>query len=226
MPVISLASSKGGAGKTTACIVLGTIISETASVTIIDADPAQRLVRWSKKRELPKSITIIADTNEDTIMDTIAEAQSRSDIVMIDLEGVFSRLNTFALLRSDLVIVPMAKEQQDADDAVLTLAQIKRDGMSARREIPARILFSRTKAAVPSNLEKEIHAAMSANVPCLENELIGRTAYSNLHSRGGTLRDLKKDGEVRGVDKAIDNAMAVAKEVYQILEDGLRHAAE
>ena len=42
MPVISFATSKGGAGKTTSTIVLGTELAEATDVIIIDADPAKR----------------------------------------------------------------------------------------------------------------------------------------------------------------------------------------
>lgn len=44
MRVISFASSKGGGGKTTSAIILGTELAEGASVIMIDADPAQRLL--------------------------------------------------------------------------------------------------------------------------------------------------------------------------------------
>lgn len=38
MAVISFASSKGGAGKTTSAIILGTELAEGATVIMIDAD--------------------------------------------------------------------------------------------------------------------------------------------------------------------------------------------
>ena len=44
MPVITLSSPKGGAGKTTAATILASELAERgASVTIIDADPGSYL---------------------------------------------------------------------------------------------------------------------------------------------------------------------------------------
>ena len=49
MPVITLSSPKGGAGKTTAATILATELAERgAAVTIIDADPNKNVVDWSK----------------------------------------------------------------------------------------------------------------------------------------------------------------------------------
>lgn len=214
MPVISFASSKGGAGKTTSCIVLGSEISESTTVAMIDADPAQRMIAWSKRGQLPDNISIISCTDENTIMDVIADAQSRATVVLVDLEGVASRLNTFAVLRSDLVIIPMGDEQQDADAAVDTMAQVRLDGQGAGRSIETRVLFTRVKAAVKSELEGKINASMRANVPCFSTELIARTAYSSLHNQGGTLRNLERVG---GLEKAIVNAESLAAEVLEVL---------
>lgn len=214
MPVISFASSKGGAGKTTSCIVLGSEISESTTVAMIDADPAQRMISWSKKGDLPDNIEIISCTDENKIMDVIADAQSRATVVLVDLEGVASRLNTFAVLRSDLVIIPMGDEQQDADAAVDTMAQVRLDGQGAGRAIETRVLFTRVKAAVKSSLQKDINGSMRANVPCFSTELVDRTSYSSLHNQGGVLRNLS---DVRGLDKAIANAEALAAEVLEVL---------
>jgi len=216
MPVISFASSKGGAGKTTACIVMASEVAQSTSVTIIDADPAQRLMRWSKKGPLPKGVSVVSCIDERVIMDAITDALTRSVVVLLDLEGVSSRLNTYAILNSDLVIVPTSDEQQEAEDAIETLNQVKMDGRSANRAIETRVLFSRTKAAVKSAMEKEINAELRANVNCFATELVTRTAYSNLHKQGGglrTLQGLKPDA----LEKAINNAETFAGEVLDIL---------
>jgi chromosome partitioning protein len=124
MPVISFASSKGGAGKTTSAIVLATELAQGTDVTLIDADPAGRLSRWSKLASLPPRITVVTSQGERAMQDEIAEAQSHSTFVLIDLEGSASRLTSFAIAESDLVIVPTGDEQQDAGEAIETLAQV------------------------------------------------------------------------------------------------------
>lgn len=221
MPVISFASSKGGAGKTTAAIVLATELAQGAGVILIDADPAGRLMRWSRLAALPRRLQAIASGGERTIQDEVARAAAEASFVIIDLEGSASRLSSFAIAESDLVIVPTGDEQQDADEAVETLAQIAMEGRARRRAVPAAVLFARTNAAVKSKLERHINAELRAAAPAFATELHRRTAFSSLHNAGGGLRDLDAT-EVGGVDRAIDNAQAFAAEVIDMLE--VRHA--
>lgn len=221
MPIISFASSKGGAGKTTSAIVLATELSEGANVILIDADPAARLMRWSRLAPLPVRLQVIASGGERAIQDEVARASTEAAFVIIDLEGSASRLTSFAIAESDLVIVPTGDEQQDADEAIETLTQIAMEGRARRRAVPAAILFARTNAAVKSKLERHINAELRSASPSFATELHRRTAFSSLHNAGGGLRQLDP-AEVNGIDRAIDNAQAFAAEVIDMLE--VRHA--
>jgi chromosome partitioning protein len=217
MPVISFASSKGGAGKTTSAIVLATELAEGTDVILIDADPAGRLMRWSRLAPLPPSLRVIASGGERAIQDEVARAATGAAFVVIDLEGMASRLTSFAIAESDLVIVPTGDEQQDADEAIETLAQIAMEGRARRRTVPAVVLFARTNAAVKSKLERHINAELRAAAPAFATELHRRTAFSSLHNAGGGLRQLDA-AEVGGIDRAIENAQAFIAEVVDMLE--------
>ena len=222
MPVISFATSKGGAGKTTSAIVLGTELAEGTQVIMIDADPAKRLTRWSTLAALPTSLRVITSQGERFIQDEISDARSKATFVLIDLEGSASRLTSFAVAESDLVVIPSGEEQQDADAAIETLAEIEMEGRARRRAIPAAIVFARTSAAVKSKLEKHIHAEMTKVGRVMDTELHRRTAFSSLHNAGGGLRQLDPS-DVNGIDKALLNAQAFASEIIDILEEA-RHA--
>lgn len=218
MPVISFATSKGGAGKTTSAIILGTELAEATDVIIIDADPAKRLTRWSTLAPLPPRLHVITSAGERAIQDEIAEAQRRATFVLIDLEGSASRLTSFAISESDLVIIPSGEEQQDADAAIDTLTEIEMEGRARRRSIPAAILFARTSAAVKSKLEKHIHLELSKVSRVMNTELHRRTAFSSLHNAGGGLRQLDP-ADVNGIEKALLNAQAYASEIIDLLEE-------
>lgn len=218
MPVISFASSKGGAGKTTSAIILGTELAEGVSVIMIDADPAQRLLRWSGISALPNNLRVVRSAGERFIQIEIDDAKKQAAFVLIDLEGSASRLTSFAIAESDLVIIPSGEEQQDADAAIDTLAEISMESRARRKPIPAAILLARTSAAIKSRLEKHIHTELHRAGHVLAVELHRRTAFSSLHNAGGGLRQLNPN-EVNGIDKAIENAEAFVAEVIELLEE-------
>lgn len=212
MPVITFASSKGGAGKTTSAIILATTLCRDHRVCLIDADPAKRLMKWSVKGKLPRRLTVQASHGERHIHDEIAKAKSENDFVVIDLEGAATRLNAFAMGESDLVIIPMGDEQQDAEGAIETLQELALEARTMRREIPVRILFARTKAAVKSRLERSLNAQVRDKIGAFTTELHSRTAFSALHNYGGDLYTMDRN-EVTGVAKSIANAELLVEEM-------------
>mgnify|MGYP003652305294 FL=1 len=91
MSIITFASSKGGAGKTTSAIVLAITLANRGRVCVIDADPAARLKAWADKADLPENITVLVCTREREIHDMIARADKEHDYVIVDLEGAARR---------------------------------------------------------------------------------------------------------------------------------------
>lgn len=216
MPVITFASSKGGAGKTTSAIILATTLSRQRGVTLIDADPAKRLMSWAGKAELPPRLKVHVSRGEHYIHDEIEKALEDSEYVILDLEGAATRLNAFAMGESDLVIIPMGDEQPDAEGAIETVAQVRLEERSMRRDIPCRVLFCRTQAAVKSRLAKSLNEQVRAKVGSFSVELHARTAFASLHSTGGTLYDMNPL-EISGVNKSIANAELFVEELNQVL---------
>ncbi len=216
MSVITFASSKGGAGKTTSAIILATTLARNHKVVLIDADPAERLMSWANKGQLPHNLKVHASGGERKIHGEIDLALRQADYVVIDLEGAATRLNAYAMGESDLVIVPMGDEQQDAEGAIETFAELIQESRAMRRDIPVRILFSRTQAAVKSRLEKSLNQQVRDKMGSFTVELNRRTAFSSLHNIGGTLYDMDPR-QVTGVDKAIHNSERFVEELKQTL---------
>jgi chromosome partitioning protein len=217
MPIITFASSKGGAGKTTSAIILATTLARERKVILIDADPAGRLLSWAEKARLPGRLKVQATQGEKLIRAELRKAAEEAAFVLVDLEGAATRLNAFAIGASDLVIVPMGDEQQDAEAAIETVAQVSLESQATRREIPVRILFARTQAAVKSRLARSLNAQVRDRVGAFETELHARTAIASLHNLGGTLYDMDPN-EVSGVARAISNAELFAEELMKLLE--------
>jgi chromosome partitioning protein len=222
MSVLTFASTKGGAGKTTAAIVIGTTLAKKHhKVIFIDGDPAKRLFAWSERSKIPRNIEVWTSDGERCIHDEIDAAKEQADFVLIDLEGAATKLNGFAMSESDLVIVPMGDEQQDAEGAIETLAELKLVSRSARRSIPYKLLFTRTKSAVKSRLQTAVNQQMRYKLGHFETELKERTAYSSLHNLGGDLYTMSS-AEVSNIAKAIGNAAALTEELLEILRYNAR----
>ena len=98
MPTVVIASPKGGAGKSTAAIILGTELAHAgAAVTLLDCDPNRSLSLWARRGPLPSRVTVLSDVGEGEIVRTIKRHDLDGQIVIVDLEGVASRLVSRAI---------------------------------------------------------------------------------------------------------------------------------
>ena len=222
MTTLSFATSKGGAGKTTSAIILGTTLARKGHlVTLIDADPAARLMEWHKKTldssVTLKNLTVLASEGESTIADEIEWANSKSDFVLIDLEGAATMTNSVVMAESDLVLLVMGDEQQDAQAVIETVDQIGLLARMARREIPFRVLFARTEAGRKNRLAQSLNEQVRRNIGSFSTEFTKRMAYSALHADGGDLYHLDPK-ETYGVTRAIENAELLEEELQCFLE--------
>jgi chromosome partitioning protein len=221
MPVITLSSPKGGAGKTTAATVLGAeLATRGASVTIIDADPNKNVVDWSKLPGLPPRLTVIGDVTEENIVDQIEEATAKSAFVIVDLEGTASLMVSYAISMSDFVVIPVQGSQLDAKQAARQMKLIKAQERIAGRAIPFAVLFTRTSPAIMPKTQRHIEERFKElAVPVLKAKLFDREAYKAMFSYGGPLEGLRDKG-VSNLEAALNNARVFTAEVVELLKAG------
>ena len=117
MPTIAFVSPKGGVGKTTSAFLLASIFARLCEVTIIDADPNHPIETWASGGNVPEKLTIISDVDEETIIDRIEDAASKTPIVIVDLEGTASKTVIYAISQADFVVIPTQGSQLDANEA-------------------------------------------------------------------------------------------------------------
>lgn len=226
MPVIVFASSKGGAGKTTACTVLACELARQGApknigVSLIDADPNQHSAGWAALEGKPDNIKVYADVTEESILDAIEEAREQNAFVLIDLEGVASNAVTYAVSQADLVIIPCQASQNDAKEAVRTVKTIRNSGRMIGREIPYSVLFTRASAAFYTKNAKYIAQEFEgAGVDLFSVSLIDREAFKSIFSFGGSVHALEAANkkEQASIDKAAENARYFTEEVKQKLK--------
>ena len=214
MPVISFANSKGGSGKTTSALLLACELANAKPVTIIDADPRRPVTTWSHLPNKPARLTVVTNKSEKTILDEIEQAATRDPFVIVDLEGTASRLTSYAISQSDLVVVPLKEQQQDALAAIDIIKEIHRDMKAVRRTIPFAVLFTQSKVVAKSRTARFIARQFRDNpqIDTFETEIHERDAFAAIFAAGGSVRSLNTS-DVNNLDAAIGNVTDFAGEV-------------
>ena len=219
MPTIVFVSPKGGAGKTTAALILASELARGAAVTVIDADPNHPIKSWAAEAIAP-NLTVVADADEENILERIEEAAAQTPFVVVDLEGTAAKIVLLAVSQADLVIVPTQGSQLDAEQASRALRVIKQQEKMSGRPVPFSVLLTRTSVAIRTrNMAHIQRGLIEAGVPVLKVELHEREAFRAIFSFRQPLERLNPS-EVGNLDKAIANAEAFASEVVELLRAG------
>lgn len=226
MPTIAFVSPKGGAGKTTSSLVLAEQLARAADVTVVDADPNRPIESWAKGGEKPARLHVVADADEENIIERIEEAAARTPFVIVDLEGTASKIVLMAISQADLVIVPTQGSQLDAEQAGRAFRVIQQQEKMSRRRVPYSVLLTRTNPAIRTRTLAHIEKGLvAAGIPVFNTELNEREAFRAMFSFRRTLAGLSA-GEVANLDKAIANAEQFAQEVIAVLRGAQQPAQE
>ena len=146
--VLTVASTKGGAGKTTIVMALaGTLAAEGLRVAVIDADPNQAYASWALDAYEGASVTVRAEADETKLADAIDELSPEFDLVLVDTAGFGNRAALLAIAVSSGVLVPCTPSRADVEQAIKTLKLVESMARAARRDIPTRVVPSRVKQA-------------------------------------------------------------------------------
>src|SRR3954463_4438007 len=226
MPTIAMVTPKGGAGKSTSAVILGTEIARRgAAVTIIDADPNKPLSEWARQPGRPENLTVLAEVTEENIIEEIESAAQKTPFVIVDLEGTASMTVAYAISRADLVIIPTQPSQLDSKQAAKAVLLIKQQEKAFRKNIPFAILYTRTSPAIRTkNLSNIQEQFQKYQIQAFRTHLHEREAFKSLFAFGGTLESLDAS-QVGGLEKAIANAREYAAEFIGMLKSSTLEAA-
>ena len=215
MPVVTIASPKGGSGKSTASVILGTELAHAgAEVVILDCDPNRSITIWAGRGIPPPRIAVRSNVGESEIVRTIKQEDADGRIVIVDLEGVASRLVSRAISQADLVLTPMRATTLDATIGVRALALIAEEEEALGRAIRHAIVFTMTRA-IRSRQHTAIESSLKGQgVDIITPPLMERAAFSALFEFGGDLRTMPPQGNM---EAATENAAAFAQAIYDRL---------
>jgi len=181
MSVLTIASSKGGPGKTTVCQLLAGSLAGEAKLVLLDADPSQALSRWARSAYEGSPFETLAEPDETRLAHLIAAKADAADLVIVDTAGFGNRAASVAMTSADAVIVPTLSGEADVTEAEKTMRLIEGLARAARREIPARVLLNRVrKTTLARHAAAEVTAAGLAQFNATISDLVayGEMTYS------------------------------------------------
>jgi chromosome partitioning protein len=219
MATISIASAKGGCGKTTVAILLAAELAlDGYKVALLDCDLNQHASAFGIKAEI-SDLTIIGNVTEANVLAELKKAESKQDVVLIDLPGGSSTLALKALQRSHLVLVPTQASLPDVRDAMKTLAQIDDAQDLARAPIARAMIWTRLLPGFESKSARHVRESLEGQeVNILKTTLMERAAFREIHITGRVPR------QVDPTSGPSANISALAVEILDRLK-GLAEAA-
>lgn len=223
MPVITFANAKGGAGKTTAALILATeLASQGHRVTILDADPQRWISHWYEISGPQKNLAVISEVTTASLPCHIRENRETTDYFVIDLAGARDALVATAIGLSDHVMIPVQGCAMDARGAAQILELLQQLDEKAGIRIAHSVVLTRMNALVTTRAMAAIKALLFARgVTVLDTPIGERSAFRDIFDCGGTLRSMDA-ARISNLDKACENARHFAEEVLRLVPAGRR----
>jgi chromosome partitioning protein len=210
--VITLATSKGGVGKSS----LGrSLAAHWFSVghkpALIDADPQRTLANRYDPKGRMGSVPVVAEP-EERVGDTIEELGRRHAPVIVDTAGFRNRTTIGALVATDLAIIPLKPAVEDVDAAIATYDLIREINETEEREgRPIKVAMVLTMTMRGTVIARHVREQLGgAGYPLLKAEMLNRVAYPEAGIEGLSPSITDPDGA------AARDIAAIAQELMKL----------
>lgn len=207
--IITVATLKGGSGKTTvaSCLAVHWHLAGRNSV-LIDADPQRSIARLAARGRALGGVPVVEDATE-TVLRTARRLASLNDPVIIDSPGFRSDTTLACFAAADLVLIPVKPSPLDTDRMLDTL-DIIITGLAGRGPMFRCLLTQTTRDSV---IARHIRAEIiEAGFLLLASEMTCRVAYPEAGLYGAT------PSLINQASAAAREIAAIADEVDAILE--------
>jgi chromosome partitioning protein len=185
--IITLASSKGGVGKSTltGCLA-GAFAAAGDTVHIIDLDSNRTISRWLKDDEVRPAAISLSAPDPTRLTEHLADLQRRQrpDLVLIDVAGSYERALTVAVARAHLTLIPAASSEADIFEAARVSRHITSVYQKFGREPLYRLLLNRVPSITSSAQLYATLEIVRLKLPRLKTRVMMRAAYEEMGLSG------------------------------------------
>ncbi len=198
--IITIASYKGGVGKTTTAVHLGAYLQRLAPTLLVDGDAIRSATKWSQR-----------GSNTGLPFKVVTHAQMVSHIrdyqhVIIDTEGNPSDDDFKDLAGNcDLLVIPAVPESVATDGLTHTLTKLRSLGNKTHR-----VLLTMVPPKPRTEGQQLRDMLISEGIPVFTSEIPRLAAFEKAAAEGVPVYDVKDD---RNAARAWDAYEAAGREV-------------
>jgi chromosome partitioning protein len=221
MAVITFANTKGGAGKTTAVLLLATELARKGyRITILDADPQHWISRWHEVSGHVANISVIDFVTSASLPHHISDNKHNTDYFIIDLPGARNPMLATAIGLSDHVLIPIQGCAMDARGGAQVLELLQYLDEKAGIKIGHSVVLTRVNSMVTTRALALVKSLLSERqVPVLDTAIIERSAFPRYlrlrrhaaHARSGPRQQPREGARERTLFCRRDHAQAAGQ---------------
>ena len=182
--IITVAQSKGGAGKTTLMASLAPHLAASGyRVAVIDSDRNQSFVGWHANAYEGPPFTCVSEIDHIRLVDLAGAQAEMHDVVLVDTAGFENLTAASAIGMADFVLIPCMPDRGSVRETLRTAQQVTSLARAARRPIPHSVVLTRWKMRGLSE-RATLDSLQEAGLPILKQAIADLADYSKLSFSG------------------------------------------
>lgn len=224
--IITIATSKGGAGKSTvAGCLAGAYAARGERVAIVDLDQNRTISRWFADDATRPALISVTAPDPAALTEHLAELTSRAvpDVILIDVAGAYERALTVAVARAHLTLIPAAATEAEIFEANRVARHIASVYEAFGREPLYRLILNRVQPLTSSAALYATLEIVRLRLNRLKTRIHQRAAYEELGLSG--LPPHFADARRPTVAKAVAELDAVVADIDALFAGAEAHSS-